>query len=146
MQGDCTRRPDGIVVLDRRQKIVSPSKFTVPVTFRIIALTNNNDVRIAYPADQIIFNWEYDRDQLRIDGGPLSGKYKRSAGGIPVNKWVVVEIEVLKDRLRISVDGAERFRGKADFSAVDQPLEIFPAAGSTIMVRSIKECVPQEVP
>jgi len=137
MQGDCTRRPDGTVVLDRGQKIVSSASYTVPATFRIIALTKNNDVRIAYPADQIIFNWGMDPTQLRVDGGPANGHHKDGAGQLAPDKWVGIELIVRPDEMVIYVDGQERYRAAADFSKINKPLSITAHDGS-MEIKSVK--------
>src|ERR1039457_1516743 len=41
--------------------------FRPPVEITIVAKTDSNALRIGYAADQVIFNWELDRNQLRVD-------------------------------------------------------------------------------
>jgi hypothetical protein len=57
MIGKFTGGENGIVILKQGDRIKTPETFTPPVVFRIVAETEKNDIRLAYAADQIIFNW-----------------------------------------------------------------------------------------
>jgi hypothetical protein len=137
MDGKCTRDEQGVVTLTRGQRISTAESFKTPVVVRIVAQTEKNNLRIAYGADQIIFNWENRGDYLRIDGGPAGGKHKRGAGAIPANTWVTIDIVVKTDSMTLSVDGEERQHVDADFSRVNQKVSIF-AVDSTLMVKSVQ--------
>ena len=138
MTGDTGRKEDGAIVLNDGERIQSPQKFKPPVSFRIVAQTNANDLRIGAMADQIIFNWRDNPKELRIDGGPANGRHKPDAGQIPVNQWVQVQIDVTKSEMVIAVDGQRRHRVQTSFARASRPLVIFPAVGSTIKVKSVR--------
>ncbi|MDB5292220.1 MAG: hypothetical protein JWL69_3461, partial [Phycisphaerales bacterium] len=135
-RGDVDRRENGAIVLHDREKMYTADAFAPPVAFRIVAMTDSTNIRIKYAADQIIFNWENNPNELRIDGGPAGGRYTAGAGKVPVKAWVEINLVVLPDTMIIAVDGKERFRTNADFSQVDMPLLIFPS-GSVVRVKSI---------
>ncbi|MBV8779874.1 MAG: hypothetical protein JO353_00620, partial [Phycisphaerae bacterium] len=99
MQGDCTRDPDGTVLLGSGQHIATPDSYEVPTTIRAIVLTHDNDIRLGYAADQVIFNWEMQATELRVDGGPASGKYKPGAGKLMANRWVGIEWVIHPDEM-----------------------------------------------
>ena len=75
--GDGAWGPDGAMVLAGGKRITTPRKYSVPVAFRIVAQTDSTSIRFSYAANQIIFNWETDPDELRVDGGPADGRHKK---------------------------------------------------------------------
>lgn len=93
---------------------------------------------MSYAADQVIFNWEDIRSQLRVDGGPANGHHKSGAGLIPTNKYVTVRWVVTPKKQSIYVDEQLRFEHSGDYSRIDNPVSIFGGAGSEITVKSIK--------
>ncbi|MDB5171919.1 MAG: hypothetical protein JWN51_692 [Phycisphaerales bacterium] len=135
-RGAVDRRENGAIVLHDGEKVYTAATFAPPVAFRIVAMTDSTNIRIKYAADQIIFNWEGNPNELRIDGGPAGGRYTAGAGKVPVKAWVEINLVVMPDTMVISVDGKERFRTNADFSQADMPLLIFPV-GSIVKVKSI---------
>lgn len=136
---DAATRPEaGAFVLKGGQRISTRQRFAAPIRVRVVAMTDSTNIRIAYAADQVIFNWEKDPDQLRIDGGPASRQYKPGgAGRVPTNQWVTIELDVRDDRMLISVNGRLRHTATGDFRKVDQPIGVFPANGSTVKVKSV---------
>ena len=127
----------GGIVLHDSQKYVTPDIFRPPVDISIVAKTDSTNLRMAYAASQVIFNWEMDRSQLRVDGGPADGHHKPGAGEIPVDKYVVIRWEVTPMHQAIYVDGELRFEHCGDYSGIDNPVSVFPAEGSTVTVKSI---------
>src|SRR4029077_5956939 len=93
--------------------------------------------RISYAADQIIFNWDGDAKQLRVDGGPANGSHMRDFGRIPINQWVQIKLQVLPDSMNIFIDGKQRYHTEADFSKVEQPFSVWAAQGANVKVRSV---------
>lgn len=128
---------NGIIVLRDNQIATSTDSFRPPIAFTIVAEIDSTNLRLRYAADQFIFNWNGNLDELRVDGGPADGRHKGGAGRIPVNKWVHIDLVVLPDTLTIAVDGKERYATKADFSKVDMPFTVF-AAGPIARVKSIQ--------
>lgn len=111
--------------------------FKPPVEIVIEAKTDSTNLRMGYAADQVIFNWEGMRGQLRVDGGPASGKHKTGAGLIPTNKYVTIRWLVTSAKQSIYVDDQLRFEHSGDYSRIDNPVSVW-GAGSEVTVRSIK--------
>jgi hypothetical protein len=137
-----SRREDGTVLITRSGRIATASSFQPTVTFRIIVMTDDKDIRIGYGARQIIFNWEMQHDELRVDGGPPAGKHKPGAGQLPANQWVGIELITKPDELTIYVDGVLRYRVNADFSKVNEPLKLTAQTGD-LWVKSITVLRPE---
>ena len=137
MRGSTGRKENGVIVLHEGDRISTDTAYVAPVKFKIVAMTDSTDIRIGYAADQIIFSWHDDPDQLRIDGGPADGRYMKGVGRVPTKRWVEIELLVLPGSLRVAVDGKERYQTEADFSHVNEPLSIFQGAGSVIKVKSV---------
>ncbi len=137
MVGTIGGRDRGAIVLVQGDRIATRQKFRPPVRFVIKAETNSTNIRIMY-ATRIIFNWEEDPSDLRIDHGPTGSMNKSGAGLIPIHKWVTIGLLVLPHLLDISVNGRERFKVSANFSQVDAPLVIYQYALSTVKVKSVR--------
>ena len=75
--------------------------------------------------------------ELRVDGGPPRGRHKAGAGQVPVNTWVTIDLLVRPRVMAISVDGQLRHEIPADYSNVNDPLQIF-AADSTLKIKSVR--------
>jgi hypothetical protein len=143
MYGDTSKHDSsGAIVLKGNDRITTVEAFSPPVTFTIVAQTDSTNIRIAYAADQIIFNWEMNPDQMRIDGGPADKRHTNGAGRVPINQWVTIELRVLPTLMQILTDGKQRFATSADFSRVNQSLSVFAANGSTVKVKSIEAMTP----
>jgi hypothetical protein len=125
------------IVLDSGDRLSTPAKFQPPVEIDIVAKTNSTNLRLAYAADQVIFNWELDGDQLRIDGGPAAGRHKMGAGAIPVDQYIHIRWIVTRTKQSIFVDDALRYEHEGDYSRIDRQVSVFPAEGSKVTVRSI---------
>lgn len=140
--GDTKNRVGEAIVLHTGERLATDRPFAPPVMFRVQAKTDGTNLRLGYACDQMIFNWEMDPKQFRIDGGPVGGQHKPGAGEIPVNRWVEVEITVLPDVMVVKVNGKERYRANGDFSKIDEPLVIFTARGGMVTVRSVIAMTP----
>jgi len=132
--------PGGAILLhgDGDDRATTPQSFEPPVEITIVAKTDSTNLRIGYVADQVIFNWELDPHQLRVDGGPADGRHLAGAGVIPVNKFVTIKWIVTPEQQVISVDGKQRFSHHGDYSHIYKPVTVFPAANSYVTVKSIK--------
>lgn len=126
------------IVLTGNQRLEWPQALRPPVEITVVAKTDSTNLRMTYAADQIIFNWEIDPDQLRVDGGPANGLHQRGKGHIPINKYVTVKWLVSPTNQAIYVDGQLRFEHAGDYSEINRRAVVFPAAGSTITVKSFK--------
>jgi hypothetical protein len=107
------------------------------VEITIVAKTDSTNLRLAYAADQVIFNWELDRNQIRVDGGPANGKHKQWGGAIPTGEYVTIRWVVTSTKQSIYVDSEPRYEDVDDYSNIDRPVTVFAAEGSTVTVKSI---------
>ena len=92
---------------------------------------------MAYAADQVVFNWEDDKTQLRVDGGPADGQHQAGAGYIPPDKFVTIRWKVTPTEQAIYVDGQLRFLHSGDYSQINNYVSVFPANGSVVTVKSV---------
>lgn len=130
-----TGRTGTPVKLNKVGVITTKATFKPPVEILVEAKTESTNLRLGYAADQVIFNWELDGTQLRIDGGPANGKHKPGEGMVPRNQFVKVRWIVTATKQSIFVDDQLRFEHSGDYSKIDKPISIF---GSEVTVRSIK--------
>jgi hypothetical protein len=126
-----------VTVLKGSEHLDTPQSYRPPVEITIVAKTDSTNLRMAYAADQVIFNWELDRWQLRVDGGPANGLHKKGAGHIPKNTYVTIKWIVTTTRQEIFVNGDKRYEHEGDYSQIDRPVSVFPANGSTVTVKSV---------
>jgi len=126
------------IVLTSKDRLSTPGTFQPPVEIDIVAKTDSTNLRMAYAADQVIFNWEMDGSQLRVDGGPADGNHKPEAGTIPADKYVLIRWIVTAKRQTIFVDNGLRYEHQGDYSHIDKCVSVFPAAGSKVTVKSIQ--------
>lgn len=135
-------KKDGIVELTQYGSLLTtPELYKPPVTFTFVAKTSSQ-IRFGYAADQFIFGWEGNPTQLRVDGGPANGQHKDGAGGIVPDQWTTFELTVLPNSLRIRVNGQERYTTRADFSNINQPLEIRSVNTKYVQVKSVEVSKP----
>jgi hypothetical protein len=126
-----------VTVLKGDEHLNTPLSYRPPVEITVVAKTDSTNLRLAYAADQIIFNWEGNRWQLRVDGGPANGLHKDGAGHIPKGKYVTIRWVVTTTHQSIYVDGQLRYRHDGDYSQINRPVSIFPANGSIVTVKSV---------
>ena len=125
------------IVLTGSDGLSTPGKFQPPVEITLIAKTDSTNLRMGYAADQIIFNWEGDMDQLRVDGGPAHGLNKVGAGRIPQKEYVTIKWLVTTTNQTIHVDRELRFEHAGDYSQINKHISVWPALGSTVTVKSL---------
>jgi len=138
MQALADGRSGSPIKLNKNEKLSTQKTFRPPVDILIEAMTDSTNLRLSYAANQVIFNWELGRKNLRVDGGPAGGKHKPGAGLIPANQFVTVRWLVTPKRQAIFVDGELRYEHAGDYSKIDKPIRVFPSHGSEVTVRSIK--------
>ena len=124
-------------VLKGSARFNTPKLYQPPVEITVIAKTDSTNLRLGYAADQIIFYWELDRWQLRVDGGPADGLHKRGAGHIPAGKFVTIRWVVTPTHQAIYADGELRFEHDGDYSHINRNVTVFPAEGSVVTLKSI---------
>jgi len=124
--------------LKKSETATTKATFKPPVEIIIEAKTDSTNLRMSYAADQVIFNWENSRSELRVDGGPASGKHKPGAGLIPTNKYVTIRWVVTPKKQTIYVDDQLRYEHEGDYSKIDRPVSVFPSHGAEVTVKSIR--------
>lgn len=125
------------VKLEGTESITTRATFKPPVQITIVAKTDSTNLRIGYAANQVIFNWEVDPQQLCIDGGPANGQHKAGAGKIPTNKYVTIKWVVTDSKQSIYVDDQLRFEHSGDYSKIDNPVSIL-SNNSKVTARTIR--------
>jgi hypothetical protein len=125
------------VVLKGSDKLTSPDSFRPPVEITITAKTDSTNLRIGYAADQVIFNWEQNKDQLRVDGGPAGNQQVDGLGQIPEDKYVTIRWVVTPKHQAVYVDNQLRFEHCGNYAEIKRPVSVFPAGGSVVTVKSI---------
>ena len=125
-------------VLTGSDRLSTPGTFKPPVEISVVAKTDSTNLRLAYAADQVIFNWEIDPQQLRVDGGPANGLHKPGAGNIVIGEYVTIRWVVTPRHQSIYVGDELRFEHEGDYSQLNKCLSIFSGAGSTVTVKSLR--------
>ncbi len=125
------------MVLQKNDRFVSAEKFTPPVEFTLVVKTHKDDLRLACTAKQVIFNWEKNQDELRMDGDPGGARHVPGMGRIPEDTFVTIQWRIMPHMQSISVDGKRRLLHFGDYSKVDNPLEIFPL-NHVVTIKSAK--------
>ena len=125
------------IVLHEGDRLTTPGAFRPPVEINVLAKTDSTNIRLVYAADQLIFNWENDLKQLRVDGGPANGLHKAGAGSIPKDRFVAIKWLVSRTNQAIYVDNELRFEHRGDYSTINRAVSVFPGAGSTVTVKSL---------
>src|SRR5512137_1037036 len=97
------------IVLEGDDRLVSPDTFRPPVEITIVAKTDSTDLRVGYVADQVIFNWRDNREQLRVDGGPAGNQAIDGLGSIPKGQYVTIRWVVTPKHQAVYVDDQLRF-------------------------------------
>jgi hypothetical protein len=126
-----------VTVLHGNEHFNSRQAYRPPIEITIVAKTDSTNLRLSYTARQIIFNWEMNPTQLRVDGGPANGQHKDGAGQIPKDKYVTIRWLVTTTHEAIYVNGQLRFEHDGDYSQIVRRVSIFPANGSTVTVKSM---------
>ncbi len=130
------RQLAGIVL--KNQRTTSRDSYKPPLEIEYVCKTDSANIRLAYACDQLIFNWENNLNELRIDGGPANRQHRMGAGRVPVNKFITIRQVVNKDKMDVFVEGQLCASWQADFSNVNSPISIFTVAKSTVTVKSLK--------
>lgn len=126
----------GIVL--KNQRTTSRDSYKPPLEIEYVCKTDSTNIRLAYACDQLIFNWENNLNELRIDGGPANRQHRMGAGRVPVNKFITIRQVVKKDKMDVFVEGQLCASWQADFPNINSPISIFTVSKSTVTVKSLK--------
>lgn len=116
----------------------SMESFSPPITIHYRVKSDGANARFGFAAEQILFDWETNPTQLRIDGGPAGGHHLHGKGRLPTDRFVTITQTVAADRMDVTVDGESRGRWYADFSKVHQPIRVHTVDWATLIVESIR--------
>ena len=125
-------------VLTDSDHLSTPGTFKPPVEISVVAKTDSTNLRLAYAADQVIFNWELDPEQLRVDGGPADGLHQPGAGNILMGAYVTIRWVVTPRHQAIYVGDELRFEHEGDYSQLNKCVSVFSGAGSKVTVKSLR--------
>lgn len=131
------KRKGSPISINPRESVRTAARFQPPVEIIVVGKTESTDLRLGYAAEQMIFNWENNQHQLRVDGGPAGGKHKMGAGLIPANRYVTIKWVVLPNKQSVYVDDELRYEHEGDYSALNEPVTVF-AHKAKVSLKSIK--------
>ncbi len=134
---------DGAVVF-RDAALISAHEHAPPIDIEYEVMTDSTNVRLAYGAHQIIFDWEIAPNELRIDGPPAGTHVIHGFGYIAPNHFALVRQVVTNDSMTLSVDGVLRARIAANYTGYHAPICVFGGAGATLAVRAVRIRAPGE--
>jgi hypothetical protein len=133
------------IVLKHTDSVATVQSFKPPVEITVVAKTDSTNIRLGYAANQIIFNWEVNPTQLRVDGGPADKKHKAGAGEIPVNRYVTIKWLVTPVKQSVFVNGQLRFEHEGDYSEIDRPVRVFThQAKVSLKSLEVKPLLPKQ--
>lgn len=112
--------------------------YSPPLTIEYRVKSDGQNARFGFGCDQVLFDWETNPTQLRIDGGPAGGRHIHGKGRLPTDRFVTITQTLTAERLDVLVDGEPRGRWFADFSKVRQPIRVSSADWATLLVESIR--------
>ena len=101
-----------------------------PFTIRVRAKTDSVNLRLFYALGLVIFNWEVNPGELRVQD-PLTNQITPVAnmGRILPNEWHYLVWEVTEAGMKISVDGQVRFQNRKNYGKAEGFAGIGPYLG-----------------
>ncbi len=125
------------LVLNRGERFTTAESFQPPLVLTITAKTQKNNLRLAYTAKQVIFNWERNQDELRMDSDFAGGRHAAGKGRIPEDTFVKIVWQLMPHMQSLTVDGERRYLHFGDYSKLNRPLEIF-GLDDAVTIKSIQ--------
>ena len=90
-------------------------KYTPPYVIRAKCKTNKYNLKFHFLNSKIIFNWERDPHELRVDIPGISPAHAKGKGYVGINTWADFMVNVLPNQISIYVNGELRYTGTGDF-------------------------------
>jgi len=125
------------IVLKDRERFTSPETYAAPVEFTIVAKTDSTNLRLAHMPKAVIFNWERNMDELRIDNDPGGARHVADQGRIQPNEFVTIVWRVMPHFQSISVNGRQRMLHYGDYTKEARPIEVYPM-DSRVTLKSLQ--------
>lgn len=147
--GDCEVKTDlnGFILSSERRGggswMQSRREFKPPFRIAARVATDSTNIRFYFSGPLVIFNWEMNTAELRLQH-PATGVKAgvRDMGQLELNKMHDIVIDVLLDKIQVSVDGEIRgalLGTPSDNTAgLEAPIAIGPAFGSVVTVESLR--------
>jgi hypothetical protein len=116
----------------------TPQQFAPPFAIVARVATDGTNIRTYYGAGSIILNWEVNKSELRVQD-PATGQVSgvRDKGSVTPNAIHEVVWEIHLDKMRLLVDGVERYQQTGNYSQLKSEVSIGPAHGSTLILQSL---------
>ena len=115
-----------------------------PYIIRAVCRTTDTNVRFTLLDGEIIFNWERNPNDLRLDLPIRSRKNGIADGNIGRNRQVTIELQVFRHSIGIFVDGKLRHVAKGELNGIRSTVGLYTRAGSTVYVREFSVKHPGE--
>lgn len=106
-----------------------------PYAVHAVCRTTDTNVRFTLLDGEIIFNWECNPADLRLDLPIRTRKNGVADGSIGRNRPATIEIQVFRHSIGIFVDGRLRHVAKGDLDGIRSTVGLYTRAGSTVYVR-----------
>ena len=104
--------------------------FKPPYTIRAKCKTNKYNIRVLFLHGEIIFNWELDPYDLRLDiPGISSPRNSRGNGFVGINTLANIEVKVFPTSFFVYVNGKLRYSGSGNWQNVESQVGIKTALG-----------------
>jgi len=132
---------DGCAVLkaepDKLPRLQSDCLYKPPLSIKVEAKTDTNNLRVYYGKGVFVFAWEKDPSKLRsLDIVDKKVKDVPNVSFEP-GKWHEILVDVGESALSVKLDGKTVLERSGDYKGVEAPVGIGPAFGSEITVKSI---------
>ena len=120
--------------------LTSAQPVEVPFEAKFVAKTDSTNIRLSYGANgMVIFNWEMDLGQLRIQDfatGRILGFPGK--GRVPIDQWVPISLNVTDTWMEVYADGQLRATAVGNYKGLSAPLGIHSAHGSVVTVKGFR--------
>ncbi|HVJ81987.1 MAG TPA: hypothetical protein VNC50_13040 [Planctomycetia bacterium] len=121
-----------------RGKARTAQQFSPPFAIAARAATDGTNIRLFYGSGCIILNWELNKSELRVQD-PASGQISgvKDKGAVTPNELHDIVWEIHLDKMRLLVDGVERYQQTGNYGSLKGEIMIGPAHGSTVTLQSL---------
>lgn len=130
---------------NEKKQLITKRKYAPPYTVHAVCQINSVNIRFLLCDGVIIFNWEWNPKDMRLEiDGITSGKHRVANGEIPANRWTRFRLEVEPDSLAIYVDGELRHVARGTFK--EAPVGLHTYLGGTLRVKEFRVETPDQQP
>ncbi len=122
-------------------RLLTKKEHAPPFALRVKAKTDARNLRLFYSKGCVIFNWEANENQLRLNDPENGGGFGIGVDGkgkIEAGKYHDIVWEMYPDGMRVLVNGKERGRLVGRYEKLEAPVGIGPAFGSVITMESFR--------